>query len=247
MSKKLKELSERLAETEKMANIELEGWDWRTRPGMESRKAQAQTELEDQRAFYGNEVINSAVGIAVTGEPATVAEFTKVATDEGEVLTVDVQEVYQRLTEIVWPGIGKDGRFMVDHATLLMANLKEEASRLKIREYRALNFDRIFQVTVHTKEALFEEIRTLVEASLGHDLLQLYVRQAIVTKALERKMTQDVVPVILTNYTPAELSAIKMFVLRNIFEIEAKEPVTPESVLKEFGAIKKKLYRSTNK
>lgn len=226
-------------ETLALSNLNLDDVPKNVRPGKESQKRQATADLEDVRNQYAIHLRKALFGIAVTG-PGT-QDFVKVALEESESLVVNGAEMYERIVERVAPSMGDKQEFGVGQYSAVIQALREIGGQLNVTSMPSPKWTE--PVAVGNRDGLLKHIRSMVESSVGLDLLALYISRQILTAALEAGSARNTVPVIVTGLDPGSAAALltKTFPEGRNVSVDTNNEVNKEFVLDTFNKIKKQL------
>ncbi len=234
---KLQQLITKIDENAKLAATDLSEWDPRKLPGMTMRVKEASEALESLQGSYADYVNANSFLLFVTGPKDAVAEYARVAEEEGGTLTVSAAGLYREIATAVMPSIGDRRVFGVTQLSLLLQELGEIAMRLKIRSIPTPNLEEISNVP--TEEDVVNQIRDIVRKSSGDQVNAVYLKESVVKAALEIRYTQVVVPVVVTDATADELKTLPELLETPhlLVTLENKESVTSEKVIETFKTI----------
>jgi len=232
----------RYLETKGHAELNLDEVPFRVRPGRESQKRQAQADLEGIKKVYENELAKHTFGVMVFG--SNPSDFVKIATEEAEVLVVDGNEIFNRITAKVTTSMGTAQEFGVTQFGMVIRELRDIASELNIVSMPSPKWSEPASVASH--EGLLKHITDMVNSSGGVELLAYYVGRQITDAGLKAKANKNVVPVIVTGLDAQTANALGLNLFaegRQVF-VNTPQEVTKDYVLNTFNLIKKQLKQN---
>lgn len=226
-------------ETLSLANLSLDDVPNSVRSGREAQKRQAQAGLEDAKALYATNLKKSAFGMVIAGPGAN--KFVDIAKEEAEVLTVDAMAMYRRIADRVAPAMGSNRDFGVSHYSTVIQELRVIAEELGIDSMPSPIWSE--PVAVGSAEGLLKHIQSMVESSVGLDLLALYVNRQMTNAGLVANSDKNTVPVLLTGLEVATAEALlpKAFHEGRTSLVVTDENVNKEVVLEAFDKVKKQI------
>lgn len=239
---KLEEALKTYNDTKALAGINLDEVPSRFRGGKEAQKREAETALDNLRTQYENALQESAFGLMVTG--AAREEFAKIASEEAEVLSVDADELYRRLVDRVEPSMGGNREFGVSQYSLLIQELRAVGMELDVVSMPSPQWQE--SVNVGTGPGLAKHVRSMVDSSVGLDLISLYVRRQILDAGLKAGADKSTVPVVVRGESLDPNLSLRLFKDGRSLSVDTSATeVTKESILETFSKVKKQL--KTNK
>lgn len=192
--KVLKELLANL----KTAKTELDSLPWQVRPGFGTAKAEAILNVPKLRNEYRDFMLANTIFLFPVGTAEESKKFAEVSSKEGGAVTVDSNEVYDILADIIEPSLGGRREFTV-HQFMLMNDSIEDLSkntteRLTVPQTAMNNL-----TAMANRQELVDFVKRLVVESHGTKLSRLYMGEKIVDQAIERGFQGKVLVVVALN------------------------------------------------
>jgi hypothetical protein len=235
----LKNLLKQIKTTEALAEMTLEGTDWRTLPGRTSQKAQAKVELEKLETQYKDMLSKSVVTILVTGKNSEkFASLSKVSQD---CIVVDYLDFYKKVSVTVEASLSKSRMFGVTQHLLLMQRLGDFN-----RAYEILSNPPdmpVADVYVATVNDVISEIANRIESANGLSVVKTYIEEDVAYQASIKEEFSKVVPVVILNAPASQHDEI----IRALFKgkgvsVDTENVETDEKlIIKTFQQIQKNL------
>lgn len=232
------------AETETLANMDINQFPPAHQPGHAARKRQAELQLDGAKRKYELELKGALFGMFVTGDGAP--DFANIAPEVADVVAVDGTALYKRLAERVRPTLGARGQFGVGHFAVVLQELREIGLELGVQSLPSPTYTEA--PNVGDEKSLIAHMRSMVESS-GTELSVKYLAKQIVDAALKNAATANTVPVVLYGVTEevSKAAAEQLFVEGRTTQVSTTNQVTPESVTETFVQLKKQLKNSKKK
>lgn len=235
----LKDILKSLGEAKKLASVDLEAWDWRSRASMAITVNEAKERLESLFKQYNAQIAERSLGIFVLGPKAE--EFAKLAEAEGGTITVRADAVYRKIVESIEPYMPDSGDFGVIQFGRLTQALVDLGHELGIK---VMDVPRHRLAKTETKAALISLVRDIVRETFEDDLNRLYVMSLIEKRAFDANFSGTVLPVVVIGLTDAQeakglTSAFAKFGTQVVTDTDTE--VTKESVLEVFNSVKERL------
>lgn len=216
----LNQLSEHLA----IVNQDISGWDPRTLSGKVLQKRQAEDEVASLTKAYKNLVGNHVMKVFLKGPRA--AAFAEFAAKNGQIVA-DGSELYTILAKEVDATMDRNLRVFGAHQTIqlvrTMASYGQDAGyrSLPMPKYEANDLDHKCPEFVDT----VAKVRQGVRASSGDDLNKLHLEKSVIDTCLKTKAAGNVIPVILTNLSDAEVEGLTktLFPGSTVLTVDATE------------------------
>ena len=240
--KTMNELVKELVETEKLANVDLEAWDWRTRPSMTSTVRDAQERLADLKKTYFARVSEMTLGVFVFGSHA--AEWAAISEAENGGIVIHADAIYNRIADMVEPVVVDSKEFSTTAMTKLIEGMANTGREFGVS---AFNMPKFRGGPIANRAALVDHIRNIIRDTLGDDLTRMSVTRELQRKIYEKKFDGNAValPIVVIGLSDAE-EAESLESAFNKFgaKVNADEVPTVESVLEVFASIKKRLFKN---
>jgi hypothetical protein len=234
----LKTLFKEYKETEKVALMNTEGVDFKTKPGREMLKASAQEKLKSLNSELQKEVTQSVFTVMVGGTGAQ--DLATLAAKNSDAIAVDANEVYQKLAERCLETMGSSKTFGI---TQFLA-LRFELTLLGTKFQKPFSLgDFKSDMYAPTSKDVSSVVESMVKSANGLNLAKAYIEDQTLTKVFENELDSKVIPVFVLNVKDedqAELGGV-LFRGKNISVNVSKEEVNQESVTSIFEQIKKNL------
>lgn len=234
-------------ETLKTSQVDLDSLPHFVRSGREGQKRQALRDLKLRHEAVSTAAGNIAFGLVLVGSREQSQEFVRIASEEAEVLSVDVGKMYQRIVDRVAGTMGSYKTFGTSQFGVMILELGAVMKDLGLGSMNSPQWKE--PVDVGTDQGLYDYVRTLVESTCGLELVGSYVRHGIGQDAIEKQPSaKTTLPVIVTGLTP-ELSgelAAKFFKPGRNLLVQLPGEITREFVLETFNRVKQSL-KSTKK
>jgi hypothetical protein len=156
--------------------------------------------MERLRSQYQTELMASTLFIVVTGKERD--SFTQIASsDKFECFAVDSDDFYKDLTSRISPPNVKPslfGRETPKNLFNVADNvLRDMAMDLGIRSYPPLSFNDKYNSAVNTAEDFVPLIKRAINDQVGSEIVGLNAVHSIVSKAIEKKHSAKITPLIL--------------------------------------------------
>lgn len=230
-----KQLLKSLKDTEAIANQTVDG-DYRTRPGREAAKNQANFQLAGLRTEYLAALKNSVFTVLTDGK--NQAHFAELAVAKGA-LAVDGSSYYQNLTTLCRKTMGRN-TFGLTQYMVVGTQMKLLADLMGFKyEMPAYTQDH----EAPTTEDVVQSVRAIVEgAGNGFAFLKADIENQVLTLALKDEVDTKVVPVVVTNVAAKDHdNLISTLFRKKGLSVNTDKEVTEETVIKTFESIKKQL------
>lgn len=227
-----------------LANQDPANFNPRSRPGLEMQVRQSKDTLASLKEQYSKELLDNSIGIFVSGTSESVQKFSVVAEKEGNTLTLDANELYEKLANEIEPSIGNSREFTSNQAMFLLGSLKGISKELGVTEMQAPKLHEIRVVRTH--QDLVSYVRTVLREAAGDELNKLYLSNALTKKALKICYSGSVVPVVIVNAQQDEVNPLSKLFQKGAFNIpiDLEATIDKEYVLKTFQQTKKKLKQN---
>lgn len=240
LASELETLCEEYRVVHEAATADLEGADPRTRPGREMAKREAKERLEGVRRTFQAALKRGLAAIFVDGEPDVVAEFTRLAQEEGPVVAAAADALYRTIAEDVEAGMRSDRVFEPTQFARLQRQVGLVANDLDIGALPSLRF--MDGAVLWTFEDVVAHARRLVRAAMGDQLNEQFLLKSVTGSALGIDYLQSVVPVVVTGATAEEREGLAAFFNQRTVHVVAERD--PESVLAAFTALKQTIKKT---
>lgn len=228
-------------ETLALSNLNLDDVPSNVRPGRESQKRQAASDLEHVRNQYASDLRKALFGLLVTG-PGTDA-FLKIAEEEAEVVVVDGAAIYKRIADRVAPAMSSNREFGVSHYSAVIQELRTIGGELNVTSMPAPVWSE--PANVADAEGLLKHVRGMVNSGVGLDLPALYISRQIIDAAIAAGSNRPTVVVVVTGLEDvAEAMAPKLFHEGRSIQVTTTSEVNKEFVLDTFNKVKKQIKAS---
>lgn len=227
-----------------VANADLENVDSRTRAAHEAARREALDRIAQLTDAYTAAIKARQAAIFVNGSTWATEEFVGLAAQEASVISLKADALYRTLAEEVEPAMRRDRLFEPDQFARLMSALTSLGRDIKAETLPRLNFES--GVILHTFDDLVAFIRDAIREKVGDELNLLFLQNKISETALKIRYQQNVVPVVLTGATEAEVSGLSALFENRKVEVKLDEEVTKETVTQALSALKNKL-KNNNK
>lgn len=244
---KTEELLQQMDQAKKLATIDTDAWDFRSKPSIEATKKQAQENLVEMVKEYSNRVLSNTLGIFLSGEQAKQQLFAEIAGAEAGALVFDADAMYRRIAIDMEPSIGPSRQLGMTQQTVLIANLRIIGQELGVASLPIPKFSESDSVAPDL-DALAKAIKNSCRRAFGEDLNILSLRSEIVKQAQEKKLAAPVTAVVILGTDSDEAEEIgKAFTKSVSVSLGTGEngEVTQETVLKQLNSINKKLKNKT--
>jgi hypothetical protein len=202
-----------------------------------------------QEAF---QVLRAAIGahaggVFVTGPGAKA--FAALAVEEGPALSLDVAELYAKVTEGWYPTVRVDRTFALDCLMSFLGGLTRILPPLGIREVQRPDFSKHLGRKVNSFEDAVAVTRDILRETVGDDLNGLFLNHRLAEEAVKAEWDLAVIPVVFVNASEAELTASNGLVDglcagRNLIIETKSETVDEKEVLAAFKDLRIKLNPS---
>jgi hypothetical protein len=249
MIEKLEELSKKLAQTEETANLDLSGWDHRTRMGVETAKKLAKESLEDLSNQYKTEATKFIVKVFLTGDAEKVNQFLAAGEKEG-VIAVRGDGIYRSIAEGVERTIDHRTReFGSSQFSRLVEELTDLAKENGVTELPMPKLDgNLLNTSVPTVERTVELVRSAIRNTTKDDLNNFILQRTALNRIAASRVAAPVIPVVVTGLTKDETEGVSsgLFPSRpsiyvNINKLDAKKDLVSavrSEITKSWRAIK---------
>jgi hypothetical protein len=233
----LKELLRQIVETEKLANIDTEAWDWRTRSSITNTVNEAKDRLVPLRKQYFDRIAEMTIGIFVIGDEAEA--FAKIAADEGGTLTVHADALYSRIADLIEPVLADSREFGIMAFSKLTQGITDVGHELNVK---AMDLPKYKDGRVLTRKDLVERVRGTIRDTFGDDLNRLYIAAEIQKQAYATRFSATALPVVLIGLECAdEARGLESCVAKFGSNVFTKgSTVDREYVFKVFATVKEK-------
>lgn len=221
------------------ASVDLDAVPNKTRAGWEANKREAQVKLPSMRLQYKNAFNKAAYNIAVFGQARNT--FAELAADEGGGVFVDVDAVYNRLTDTVENTMGKSREFTPSCLMTMLLEMQQIGMELGVTMMDTPNFTGA--PYCNSRQDTYNVVRQYIESKFNTALQKLYVENTAINTAIREGAAGTVVPVILTGSDEDNVKSLAsaLFSGRYVAVDTDKEPVNNNLVVKTFNQIKKAL------
>lgn len=243
MSKRnLFSILQEMTETAKVAATNLDTVPYKNRASAAIAKNDAETKLKALREEYTAQLRERVLTIFVVGSKEDCAIFTKIATDEADVLSIDADAMYEKMAADVEPTIGAQRMFGGTQLQHLIRSLEQRG-----REANAgfLPVPRILDVVVVNPPVTTKAVvKDIIVSQIGVDLNARWIEAQIVELAIAAEYGEKFVPVVVTceNVDDAKVLKPKIFSGRGIGEALDK-PVTVATVQETISRLKESLKK----
>lgn len=245
----LKKLVKELVIVEKRATMDLEIADWKTLPSLSILKTESKERLEVLRKEYLKAVRSNSLGIFLYGEESRCAKFVELTPKEADTYPINASEMYDRLASKVAPTLGPNKEFGPTQLEMLIGALDEIQRELGVRQMIRPSLRNTSAVMTDFK-SVSSEIRRILKAVVGNDLLRLYVDKQVNDIAIKNQFAGVTLPVIVLGAEPDEAAGLSSL-FTNTSSVQVGTPadgeVTAEYVLEQFNNIKEKLRPGATK
>lgn len=241
----LPELLDKISQKEKVANLNIEEIHPSTRPGMGVAINQAKTELVNLKSSYINELLNKCVAFLVEGSDKQVQDFVNFSKEESGAITLDVNEMYVRISKTIERSMGKNWDFTTSQHFLLISEVKELMSGLGIVGLDAPRFQN--DKTVNNPQSLLSYIKESIRSTSGDALNIEFLKSKLGSLALTAGHKEGILPVIVVGASdPTESKAFLMLFKKGIVPVVISEEVevTREYVVDVFKNANKTLKKT---
>lgn len=218
------------------ANQDLTNADFRTRPGREAAKRDAEEALAGVLAEYEHELHRSLAGLFVTGPTEAVNEFSRIAAEEGPAAVVDVSAMYVQIASRVEAVMRGDRIFEPSQFATMLLAMTEFANSLDLRMVPTPNYSG--DVRLATFEDVVAHVRKVIRDKLGDSLNEVSLLRQATEQAISLGFAKDTFPVVLKNATPEEAEGMAGFFGGKTVNVTVDEAVTTETVFDAFKALK---------
>ncbi|CAB4127287.1 hypothetical protein UFOVP75_121 [uncultured Caudovirales phage] len=230
------ELMKQIRDTEKAASFNLEGVDWRSRPGHEAAQRNARNALPALKAQYEEILMKNAVAVVVNATPAKTADFAQESL--GLAPIGDLAGVYRSFAAEVEPAMRTDRLFQPTQFARLAREIQLKCAELGLDTAPSLKYKD--GASPKTIEDLAVYIQKLVEEIDGTKLAQVHTRKDVSLQAHRIGFDKDVLPVFFLNPSAEDMNTLTLMFKERIAKISLKNEVTKETVSKVIDQIQEK-------
>lgn len=233
----------KLEETQKLANTNLEDIPPTTRGAWGAAIDEAKKKIGDLRAQLKDAILKNGVAIFLGGDSAKANEFAKLIHDEGEALVVDAKALYHRLASRVEAGIAPSRQWGVQETYLLHLGLQDVMQEVGLTEMPMPS--RTVMPHVPTAEDVVNHIRTIVRNACGDLLNRMYIEEQAANDAIKIRYMNSVVPVAILNAEKDEVDGLgKVFAKGSATVIiSSDDNIDREFMIKTFKDINKRIRK----
>ncbi len=202
------------------AALDIDSLPRASRPAFEIRKRQADAKILDLTQEYQGVLFQDAIGIFVNGSPAKSAELGDLAEKHAKALTADVDAVYKFLAAQIEPLLGKTREFQGLHLTVLIQAIKGVAIASALRA-KSLTAPVLKDAhVVKTTADLVAFIKSLIQTSIGDDLMVAYLGKDLSNRALNLGYSESPSKILVINATLSEAKLLSgSFRVRRQFKL----------------------------
>jgi hypothetical protein len=234
------ELLKMLLSHEEVAGTDLDLIDPRVRPGWSLAVADAKHRLLTLRKDWKNSVLSHALAIFIMGDSDKAKEFSRIAEEEGNTITLDSDYIYRDIANDIEPLFGPTRQFRPEHLSKLVGLVK-----LWFEKYGVLKFDPVkvndFPI-LNTTADIVVFIKQILRESVGDSLTAMYLGEELAEKAKTIKFNGGTLPVVVLNVTDEEVMGLSGMFSKVGATVNIKnEEITTDLVFKVFKQAKKKL------
>ncbi len=233
MEKVLKELST-LNET---AKTDLANVPYKNRAGIAIAIAEAQKRLGDISKEYKEMLATRSFTIFTEGALVDQAAFSRIAKEEGEVVVVSTQELYERLAITCDACLGATRQFGGTALNHLIRAIEEVA--IESGTGRLTQVPRLRDVAIaKTMADVVAVVREVVLQDTGTDLNKDHIEHLAFKRAFEMGLSEKVIPIVVTNNRDGSDFGLqeRMFTGRG-FVVSVPSSVDKEFVLNTFKRV----------
>lgn len=241
--RRLKALLDDIESAKRDANLDLSGWDPRTVNGMVIRKSQAQEELTNLKKAYFAFITNSVVKVFVTGERAH--EFAEAMKKDNVV--VSATEAYADLAKGLEPTLDRERVFTTSQLGILGRAMQKTMEEHAIRSLMLPSLEpRDLDTPVPTFNDLVDRVKTAMSKTNGQIVATTVTGSKILERALELKVDNTVMAVIITDVPKEEQQSFtsELFGTQPTLTLEATKKKSNEDLIAELN---KKIRQLFNK
>lgn len=242
------ELLKLFKEKQADASLDLSGAkDPMTRPGLEIRKNGAAQALPGLKQELERQVQQHAGAIFLIGSTTGMQEFIGQASDltEGNIVTVDANEMYVELAKLTERGLRQDRRWSMDTLNAFTDGVIRILDAIDVEGIPApnlvSNINKVFPDTASVVEVVKGAVQGLTDSNtggpIGDGLNVYYITKRATEEAIKEEVVTDFLPVIVLNADPASFFAQRLFGGRNV-AFEAKDEVSEGQVVNIFKKLK---------
>lgn len=242
----LKTIVNELVDAITASNINLEEVPRATRPAFEIAQRTAKDRMKSLNDTYCSELLKNAWVFVVHGSGLNPAIFAQIAEEEAGTITLNAEELYQRLAKPIDAALGARREFAPESVAALNRELRFISDELGIASMPAAKFTG--SVSLPDLAATTAHVRTLIRGIVQDDLNRIFLRARLGQKALDMKFSDTPVPVVLVNATVDEAYGLApIFNTNHTVTIDENTEVTKEFVLSTFETATKKTNNKNKK
>jgi hypothetical protein len=196
----------------------------------EMAKNEARESLGKLTKEYRSRIFFQSRAFVPVGTPEQTKKYAEIAENVGSTFTVDMRELYSRLSETVDATIGNSREFTSDQLFRLMPLINGLVKDLGIDPINAPELKDIR--IVKTAEDTTNYVRELVRNACGDVLNMNFVATVVTSKALAAKFKGQLLPVVVLNATDEDL--LKLFRQMKQVQIAPDAEVDEDFVTRSF-------------
>lgn len=231
----LKETLEKLKATRVAADASIAG-DFRTRPGREMAKKQAQAALPELLRAFAREFHKVGFPVFISGPGAE--KFIKIASEQAEVTSVDYRKATEAIRVATKASIGKNREFGPHNFTVMLREIRQLGADLGLTSIPAPSFENTVVVT--TDAEVDDVVDNYLHKHLGADMLALAIESTATRNAEFLQLDgAGVVPVFVVGVPEKMTNSVgqHLFSGKHV-TVTAPEDVGTATVLKTFKEVK---------
>lgn len=195
MKRPLSSILADLDEARASAGVDLNTIPMKFKAARAIEKADAEARLPTLEAEYKQRLYDRVATIFVVGDPNDQVKFAELAEHEGDTLTLNVDEIYEKVAVDVEPSIGALRQFGGTQLNLMIRGLEDVARKAGVG---FIPVPRLLDVgTVKTPAETVAFIKDLIGTQVPAELRARYIEARIVEEALADKVGQKIVPVVI--------------------------------------------------
>lgn len=233
MEKVLKELSA-LSET---ANTDLNGVPFATRSSMAIAVNEAKKRVEEISKEYKEMLASRSFTIFTEGAQADQATFARIAQEEGEVVVVSSQELYERLAINCDASLGATRQFGGTALNHLIRAVEEVATESGTG--RLTTAPRLEDIEIaKTMADVVAVVRSIILKDTGTNLNKDYIEHLAFERAFKMELSVKVIPIVVTNnHDGSDFSLQERMFTGRGFVVSVPSSVDKEFVLNTFKRV----------
>lgn len=236
---KLNEALTNLATTEEEANLSLEDFEPKYRPGHEMRKRQAKGRLPAVRLEVKKAMMENSFPVFLFGKNSE--KFIELSKAQVDSVTVDFGATVKEMTDSVRQSVGPHKEFGPSQFATMMRAIRVTGQKIGFESFPA-NFNWTGTQVVNTNEDVDAVLFTYITKYLGGTFLAALIEEASVDKVKSTPVTTPTVLTFITNFPEQFVDDVGTKYMKGVFvSVNTDEDVNEDFVLNTFKEIKKKM------